>query len=222
MSDKHHKKESNFSIKNIIIAIIIALVAFFAWWTYKENKKQSGPVQVTISSTDHSVGNPNSKVQIVEYADFQCPYCAAYDKVMDQFIAEYKEKINYTFKHFPLVSIHQNTLTAAVGSEAAARQGKFWEYKKVVFENQKDWEGSLDAEGKIASYLPAIGIDVEKWKTDLKDSTLIDVVMNSYKEAANLGLTGTPTIIINGQRVDLNKIATLEDLKKYVDAELAK
>ncbi|MDQ5957293.1 MAG: hypothetical protein QG614_268 [Patescibacteria group bacterium] len=217
-----HTNKNMFSIKHIVIALIVLLVAFFAWWSYMENAKKSGPVQISISESDHSIGNKDSKVHIIEYADFQCPYCASYDPVVSQFLAKNNDKVYYTFKHFPLISIHQNTMTAAIGSEAAARQGKFWEYKKVVFENQKDWESSLEAEDKIASYLPAIGIDVNKWKEDMKDPKLQDIVMNSYKEAMSIGISGTPSIIINGERVDLNQVSTLEDLQKYVDNELAK
>lgn len=221
MSQTHKKKEI-FSIRNTIIIIITLLAVFFAWNSYNSIQKSKAPVSVTISDGDHVIGNKNAKVQVIEYADFQCPYCASYDKVMTQLISNYQDKIFYVYKNFPLLTIHDNALLSAVGSEAAAKQGKFWEYKKVVFENQKDWESSLDAQNKIKSYLPSIGIDADKWESDLQDKTLQDKVMTSYQEAMDLGLNGTPSVIINGQRVDLEKIGSYEDLAKYIDVELAK
>lgn len=219
MSNNHKK---DLPIKYIVMVLATIAIAIFAWSFIKTQRAKNKPVDIVIQNTDHAIGNANSKVKIVEYADFQCPYCAAYDKVLAEFLPQYQDKVFYVFRHFPLLNMHQNTLVAAIGAEAAAKQGKFWEYKKVVFENQKDWEGSLDAEGKIKSYLPAIGVDTAKWETDMKDESLRKIVMDSYQEAMSMGLSGTPTIIINGVKVDLQKVASLEDLKKYVDAELAK
>ena len=113
-------------------------------------------------------------------------------------------------------------MIAAIGSEAAAKQGKFWEYKKIVFENQDKWGNALDAKDKIKSYLAAIGIDTVKWEQDLNDATLEDHVMSDLKEAVAINLTGTPSFVINGIKVDVSQLSTLEKFKTYIDAELAK
>ena len=225
MTHKINTIEKIFSFKNTLIAVVLMLIAFFAYSNYAQMKKDQKPVEITLDSSDHTIGKADAKVSVIEFADMQCPACKAFDPIVSGVMAEYIAKgasVKFTFKHFPLIQIHQNTMLAAIGSEAAARQGKFWEYKKVIYEKQAEWEGALDAKDKIKSYLPALGINSAQWEKDLSDPALETVVMNSLKEATSINLGGTPSFVINGVKVDAGKISTPEKMKAYIDAELAK
>ena len=226
MSQNKNIKNEALSFKNSLIAVVLLLIAFFSYSKYAQIQKDNQPVAITVSAADHTIGKADAKVSIIEFADMQCPACRAFEPIVSQVIAEYAAKPNsqvkFTYKHFPLIAIHQNTMIAAIGSEAAAKQGKFWEYKKVVFENQDKWGNALDAKDKIKSYLAAIGIDTVKWEQDLNDATLEDHVMSDLKEAVAINLTGTPSFVINGIKVDVSQLSTLEKFKTYIDAELAK
>ncbi len=225
MTHNKNKLENIFSFKNIVIGLVLILIAFFAFSKYSQIQKDSQPVAIKVTNTDHTIGRADAKVSVIEFADLQCPACKAFDPIVTQVIADYIAKnasVKFTFKHFPLTAIHQNTLLAAVGSEAAAKQGKFWEYKKVVYEKQEDWASSLDAKDKIKSYLSAVGIDTTKWEKDLSDASLEDKVLSDLKEATSISLSGTPSFIINGVKVDASKLSSPEKMKAYIDAELAK
>ena len=211
-----------FSITNIIIVLILLLISFFVWNKTKTITEESKPVTLILNESDHSVGNKNAKVTIVEYADFQCPACKAFESITTPLLAEYSDKINFVFKYFPLIQIHQNAILSAEAAEAASKQGKFWEMKKILYEKQDEWANALDAKTKIISYAVSIGLDSKKFEVDLKDKSTEDRVLKDLKEANSLKLNGTPSFIINGIKVDTGKISSVEQFKKYIDTELEK
>lgn len=216
-------KTNLFSTRNIIIAIVLALIAFFAYNKYSQVKKLEAPVNVVTQADDHYVGPANAKVTVVEYADFQCPSCKAFEPIVTSVEAKYGDKVKFVYRYFPLTQIHQNAMLSAIAAEAAGRQNKFWELKKVMFEKQEEWANSLDAEAKILGYAATLGIDVNKMKTDMATAEVKTRVERDMKEAVSIGLQGAPSFIINGQRItDLSKIASVEAFSAYLDAELAK
>lgn len=216
-------KTNLFSTRNIIIAIVLALIAFFAYNKYSQVKKLEAPVNVVTQADDHYVGPVNAKVTVVEYADFQCPSCKAFEPIVTSVEAKYADRVKFVYRYFPLTQIHQNAMLSAIAAEAAGKQNKFWELKKVMFEKQEEWANSLDAEAKILGYAATLGIDVNKMKTDMATAEIKTRVERDMKEAVSIGLQGTPSFIINGQRItDLSKIASVEAFSAYLDAELAK
>lgn len=216
-------KTNLFSTRNIIIAVVLALIAFFAYNKYSQVKKLEAPVNVVTQADDHYVGPVNAKVTVVEYADFQCPSCKAFEPIVTSVEAKYADRVKFVYRYFPLTQIHQNAMLSAIAAEAAGKQNKFWELKKVMFEKQEEWANSLDAEAKILGYAATLGIDVNKMKTDMATAEIKTRVERDMKEAVSIGLQGTPSFIINGQRItDLSKIASVEAFSAYLDAELAK
>jgi len=98
-----------------------------------------GSIDITISEADHTKGNPDAAVKLVEYGDYQCPACAGVNPAVNQVIENMGEDIMLVYRHFPLVNIHPNALAAAYAAEAAAIQGKFWEMHDKLYENQQEW-----------------------------------------------------------------------------------
>ncbi len=224
---EHHTHKKNtllkiFSFTNILIVLVLALIAFFVWNKAETVKKDNLPVTVNLSAADHRLGNPNAKVTVIEFADLQCPACKAFDPIVTQVIAEYPDRVNFVFKHFPLATIHQNAILGAMATEAAAAQGKFWEMKKTLYENQADWSTSLDSKNKVVALAVSIGLNKEKFEADLLNKDLEAKVFTDLKEATNLKLQGTPSFIINNKKVEGINLGSVEKFKAYLDKELAK
>lgn len=147
-------------------------------------------------------GNPNAAVLVEEYADLQCPACAAaHTQIVEPLLAQYGSEIRFEHNHFPLRSIHRFALDASEAAECAADQGKFWEYVDIAFENQSQM--SLDA---FLEWSDELGLDTEKLERCWKSHSKRDVVLEDYKEGRDRGVSGTPTFFVNGEQVPTNEL----------------
>lgn len=157
-------------------------------------------------------GNPNAAVLVEEFADLQCPACAAaHTQVAAPLLDKYGSQIRFEHKHFPLRSIHRYALDAAEMSECAADQGKFWEFVDIAFANQQD----LDEEA-LVEWAQEIGIDATAAERCWKSHSKRDVVLADYKEGRDRDVGGTPTFFVNGERVDTG----FDTLSDAIDAAL--
>jgi protein-disulfide isomerase len=159
-----------------------------------------------------ALGPENAPVTVVEFSDFQCPFCARVGPTMKQLREAYPDKVRIVFKHLPL-DFHQKAVPAALAAEAAARQGKFWEMHDKIFSDQKDM-----APEKYAVWAKELGLDVAKFERDRASAEVKARVDADKKEAAQLGATGTPSFYINGKYT--SGAQPLEAFKSLVDAEL--
>src|SRR5581483_190972 len=100
---------------------------------------------VLTRNANHKITSTNTKVTIIEFADFQCPACGQAHPALKQILEEYKGKVTFIYRHFPLPQ-HQNAILAAKASEAAGEQGKFWEMHDMLYEKQNEWSESNNAE----------------------------------------------------------------------------
>ncbi len=145
-------------------------------------------------------GNSEASVSLVEYSDFQCPACAAFQPVVEQIMTDLSNEVRFEYKHFPL-PIHQNALAAAIAAEAAGQQGKFFEFHDVLFAKQSEWSVSPVPGAVFAGYASDLGLDLDQFKLQSKSSMLRDKVRDEFSEGRELGVTGTPTFFLNGQRM---------------------
>jgi protein-disulfide isomerase len=142
------------------------------------------------------LGNPSGVLQITEFADFECPPCAAQDQVMDRLWATYSDRIRYSFRHLPKRR-HPNAARAALASQCAAQQGRFWETKRLLFANQ-DRLGELLAR----SELPTIPVgEAHKYAQCLQSLSAWPSVHSDLTWAQNLGLRATPSVIIGNKLI---------------------
>lgn len=144
------------------------------------------------------LGNPDARVTMIEFSDFQCPFCARYDlTAFPQIKKEYvdTEKVKIVFKNFPL-PIHQNAEIAAEASECAFEQGKFWEYREKLFSNQQN----LSIEN-LKQYAKDLGLDQEKFNNCLDSGKFKEEVKGDLNEGVDVGIDGTPTFFINGEKI---------------------
>lgn len=161
-----------------------------------------------------SKGPDDAPVTIVEWADFECPFCGIASPMLDAVLAKYPGKVRLVFKHFPL-SGHEYAEPAARAAVAAGIQGKFWEMHHALFKNQ----AHLD-EAMIEKLARELGLDENKFNVDRKGEAAADRVSKDKKLAEKLGLRGTPMIYINGRYFDLESFDLGEDLDDWIQLEL--
>jgi len=167
-----------------------------------------------------SIKGASSTVSIVEFADFECPACAAMHPIFKEYLKTEGSKVNFVYRNFP---IHADADKFAVAALAAGKQGKFWEMHDIIFENQEAWsELSLDKKMEtFAGYAKKLGLDMTKYSADLNDPALAEIVKKDKADAIAMGVNATPTIIINNNRIIVGG-KNLADLKKIVDEEITK
>ena len=157
-------------------------------------------------------GNAKAAITLVEFSDFQCPFCARVGPTLEQIEKTYGERVQIVFKHLPL-RIHPKAPAAHAAAEAAHRQGKFWEMHDLIFANQR--EMGPEAYEKYAQQL---GLDLERFRKDLGSSDVRERVQDDSDDAAKLGVTGTPAFFINGRF--LSGAQPFESFKRLIDEEL--
>lgn len=178
------------------------------------NKPLEADKQQAIAAADApSFGPADSKVTLVEFSDFQCPFCSRAATAVKEIKSKYGTKVHFVFRQFPL-SFHQNAHAAAEASLAAHAQGKFWEFHDKTFENQK----SLDRES-LEKYAKEVGLDVEKFKKALDGKEFAAKVDADMKLGNDVAVSGTPTMFINGKRVQNPSDAAA--VAKMIDDALA-
>lgn len=166
------------------------------------------PVKVDIGNAP-SMGNPNAPITIVEFSDFQCPFCKRGATIIDEVVKKNGDKVRLVFKNFPLNS-HPEAKPAAIAAIAAGKQGKFWEMYNKLFDNQESL--ASDAYPKFAN---EIGIDVTKFQADFADASTAKQVEADYEQAISLKLQGTPGFFING--VFVNGAKSPESFQEIID-----
>jgi len=161
-----------------------------------------------------AIGPETATVTMVEFSDFQCPFCARVGPTLKQIKDEYGDDVRIVFKHLPL-SMHAKAPAAHAAAEAASRQGKFWEMHDKIFASQREMSPE-----KYREYATELGLDVGQFDRDVASADVKNRIDADTKEAARLGATGTPAFYINGLFVSGAK--PFEAFKEIIDKELAK
>jgi protein-disulfide isomerase len=159
-------------------------------------------------------GAKDALVTIVQYSDFQCPFCSRVETTIDKVMEEYKGKVRVAWRNMPL-SFHNNAKPAAIAAMAADRQGKFWEMHKIMFKNQQAL-----AAADLEKYAKEIGLDMAKFKAAIEDKKLAEAVDAEAAAGGKIGARGTPAFFINGSF--LSGAQPFENFKSRIDEQLKK
>src|SRR3989344_8669189 len=151
-----------------------------------------------VSGADHIRGDENAKVTLIEYSDFECPFCSRFRPTVEQVLAEYPGDVRLVYRHFPLRSIHPQAQKAAEASECAAEQGKFWEMHDALFNLNLTQSLSLDSMKKAAADL---GLNTSTFNTCLDNGEKTQAVEEDYQNGIAAGVRGTPGSFIGDQYV---------------------
>lgn len=170
--------------------------------------------ELTVTEKDNIQGLKTAQVTIVEFSDFQCPFCGSFQPTMNKIAKEFPDKVRWVYKHFPLDQIHDNARPAAEAAECAAEQGKFWEYSDQLFENQAKLGGSFYKE--LAGQL---NLNMDQFNNCVSSRKYKDKVEADLQEGIKAGVRGTPSSFINGELV--SGAVTYEKLKQAVEKALS-
>jgi len=166
---------------------------------------------------DHIKGGKNAKVTLIEYSDFECPFCGRFYPTLKQALSEYGDDIRVVYRHFPL-SFHPEALPAAEASECADEQGKFWEFHDGVFENQDRIGSALYTE--VAGKL---GLNITKFNDCVSSGKYRSKIQQQQLGGQNGGVSGTPATVVigqNGKSVSVSGAQPYSSLKAAIDSVL--
>jgi len=187
----------------ILSIVVVGLVGLFLLTDSDSSSTEFTGDATKVQESDRTVGNENAKVVLIEYADFQCPSCAAAYPILDDLKDEYKDRVQFVFRHFPLTTIHPNAFSAARAAEAAGEQGKFWEMHDKLFETQQLWgQLTTNQQGTFEDYAKELGLDVEEFKQDYVSEEVATRINRDVSSGSQFDVQGTPTFILNGERID--------------------
>lgn len=206
-----------------VVAVVIILFVGVAVVTNR-NKDDVASNGSAASTTNHVKGAGTTDVTLVEYGDFQCPYCQTYHATVKQVLADYGDQIKFQFVNYPLTSLHQNAFAASRAAEAADKQGKFWEMYDLIYQNndpsgRTGWVASSTPTEYFEQYATQIGLNAEKFKTDSKSAAVNAAINADLAKGKKLGIEGTPTFYLNGKKATIAN--TAGDFKKVIDAAIA-
>ena len=154
-----------------------------------------GLLTLPVAKRDHIQGPINAPIMLVEYGDYECPYCGQAYPIIKEIQERLGDRLCFAFRNFPLINSHPHAQHAAEAAEAAGAQGKFWEMHDLLFENQE----ALDDEN-IGEYASSLGLDVRRLVDEVLTGVHTARVREDFRSGARGGVNGTPTLFINGMR----------------------
>lgn len=162
---------------------------------------------------DHVTGNPKARVTLIEYGDFECPYCGMAEPYVKRIIERFHDDVAVIFREFPLIEIHPYALHAAQAAEAAGLQDKFWPMHDMLYANQK----RLD-DASLLDYAKAVGLDVGRFQEDFGSHAVLDAIKQSIELGREQGVPGTPAFFLNGEMLQIDQY---DDLTRAVEKAVA-
>jgi cyclophilin family peptidyl-prolyl cis-trans isomerase/predicted DsbA family dithiol-disulfide isomerase len=173
-----------------------------------------------VVADDHVKGNPNAKVTLIEYADLQCPACAALHPALNSTMAAVSDTVRLIYRHFPLVSNHDKAEIAARGAEAAGKQDKFFEFVDVLYTKQGEWEKTpiADITTTLKTFATGLSLDIAKFEADLASPEVAARVRRDMESGTKLKISGTPSLFVDGQPLPndaINDPNLVQQIRQY-------
>ena len=144
----------------------------------------------------HILGNPDAPVTLEEFGDFQCPPCGIVSGPINQLEQDYRPRLRVIFRHFPL-TLHRHAREAALASEAAGEQGRFWQMHDVLYREQAAWSKAADVRPLFDAYAEMLGLKIDRFKKDMESEEVKRRVDADQQQGTALGVTITPTLFVN-------------------------
>ncbi len=150
-----------------------------------------------VSEKDHFQGNSNAPIVLVEYGDYECPYCGQAYPVVKQLQNDFGDQLGFVFRNFPLAQMHPHAFHAAEAAELAADEGKFWEMHDSLYEDQENL-----GDGALAQRAQNLGMDANAFISNLENNSKAEKVKSDFMSGVESGVGGTPTFFINGEKYE--------------------
>lgn len=225
--------KANNVIQIVLVVLVLGVIGFGI--ASSSNKTKNNPSTNTESSSsgvskvdlaavsdgDQIRGDKNASVTLVEYSDYQCPYCVTHYPTMKELVSQYDGKVRWVFRHFPL-PFHKQAPKAAEAAEAAGAQGKFWEYSDLLIKNSTQ-DGRGLKEDDLIKYAEQLGLNMDKFKDDLSSGRYKTKVDADYATGEKAGVNGTPATFIvdkQGNVEEVSGAASIASMKTKIDKAL--
>lgn len=154
-----------------------------------------GKLKVLVNDNDHIQGVEFAKVTLLEYGDYQCPYCGSAYPIVKRLQEHFGKDLRFVFRNFPLAQAHEHAVSAALAAEAAGLQGKFWQMHDLLYEHQSRLNTS-----DILGYGRVLKLDMTKFREDAASPKLLERVKSDFVSGEDSGVEGTPSFYINSQK----------------------
>jgi protein-disulfide isomerase len=212
-------------MKPLIVIVLAVGVAAGAAVFLSRNADSSpenaaSPTHVEVKGGVHFRGPERPQLTLVEFGDYQCPSCGAYHPFVKEILSRYPQKLRLEFHHYPLISIHPNSMAAAIAAEAAGEQGHYWEMHDALFEHQQEWAGSPNAQEQFVSLAGRLGMDTNKFTQSMKSPVLQERILKDVAQAQDLKVQAVPTFFINGEQTHIK--LSMEDFVQVIEDHLRK
>ena len=197
------------AVKALIIIVLAVAIAGGAAVYFSRQPDQvantPGTPGPTLKNTGggHFRGPDSAKVTLVEFGDYQCPSCKAYHPLVLEALSRYPQDVRLEFHHYPLVSIHANSMAASLAVEAAGEQGKYWEMHDLLFEHQDEWSKSPNPEPDFIALAQRLGLNQNAFMQAMRSPQLQDRVLQDVVRAQQANVEAVPTFFIDGQKQNL-------------------
>ncbi len=202
--------------------LIIIVVVFVGIFVISGNKNGgSSTSSSNTKPTEHIEGLGKDGVTLVEYGDYECPYCEEYFTIVTQVQQQYNTQIFYQFRNFPLTSIHPNAFAGARAAEAAGLMGAYWQMHNELYtySNWDVWSTSSDPTSYFYQYAQDLGLNVAKFKTEFASSEVNNLVNADIDAGNKLGIQGTPTFYLDGKQISPDP--TVASFDSFINAAIA-
>src|ERR1051326_3417855 len=203
----------------IVIVLAVAVAAGAAVLLSRQpdspSETNAAPLKADIKGGGHFRGPDNAELTLVEFGDYQCPSCGAYHPFVKEIMSRYPQKLRLEFHHYPLISIHPNSMAAAIAAEAAGEQGHYWEMHDALFEHQQEWAGSPNAQDLFVTLAGRLGLDTNKFAQSMKSPVLQERILKDVAQAQDLKVQAVPSFFINGEQTHIK--LSMEDFVQVIE-----
>jgi protein-disulfide isomerase len=206
----------------IILAVAIAAGAavFLSRQPDQPPETNTAPLKPDFKGGGHFRGPENAELTLVEFGDYQCPSCGAYHPFVKEILNRYPKQVRLEFHHFPLISIHPNSMAASKAAEAAGEQGHYWEMHDALFEYQTQWSDKPDPKPIFAAIANRIGINGTILVQRMDAPEFQQRILQDVERGNKANIQAVPTFFINGQEVHIK--LGMEDFVQVIEANLHK
>lgn len=225
----HNDQKTQLWIAAGFIALVIAITAIAAFVSNHPASSTSSNFTATqtspITSSDHAHGKANAKVTIIEYGDFECPACGAYEPLIEQLYQQYQNQVLFVFRNFPLYQIHPFAMISSEAAEAAGLQGQYWQMHDLLYKEQSQWTANttLSTSDVITKYFDAyatqLGLNVTQFNSDMNSAAVKDKIQNDLNAGNAAQVNHTPTFFIN--LVQIQNPNSLQEFENDLNAAIA-
>ena len=200
-------------LNKLILFLGLAILVFAVGITAFQRFMLQVPTVDEVLEIDIVKGFKSAPLTLIEYSDFQCPACRVQNGMIQSAWKDVRRKVKLVYRHFPLTRIHPHAMLAAHYTEAANRQGKFWEMHDLLFDNQAIWSKLDDPRKQFDQYASQLGLDLDKLKQDMESDVVKDKISADIASARKAGVSSTPTLFLEGEL-----LSNIRGRESFIDA----